>query len=250
MRIMNKSICDGRIGNPASRADVAGDADQHGIVGSQYPVHGRSAEDDLRVCYHEQSHATVSRLTTGCALGGVTAQPGEDFSGLCWGPAYVHKSKFDDTDTASLLATMVPTLGESRAECADIYLHAFHRIVELVAGTEGERLFCEGDPWFAAHDEQQAIAYASLITSSAASAAAFIEFARVEAISLLTASAHIVRALAAELQIVRTMDGAAIDSAIERAVAAKAAADENERRERWAGVEKNAAEFGAGLENF
>jgi hypothetical protein len=235
---MNKPICDGRIENPALRADMTGDAGQHGVVRSQHPVPGRTPEDDLRVCYHEQSHATVSRLTTGRPLGGVTAQPGEDFSGLCWGPAY--QSKFDDTDTVSLLATMVPTLGEN---LADLYLHCFHRITELVAGTEGERLFCDGEPWFAAHDERQAIAYASLITSSPVSAAAFIEFARVEAISLLTASAHIVHALASELQIVRTMDGAAIDLCIERAVAAKAAVDKMERRERWTDVENNAARF-------
>jgi hypothetical protein len=239
---MNKSICDGRIENPALRADMAGDAGQHGVVHSRYPVPGRTPEDDLRVCYHEQSHATVSRLTTGRPLGGVTAQPGEDFSGLCWGPAYVHESKFDDTDAPSQLASMMPTLGEN---LADLHLHCFHRIIELVAGSEGERLFLPGEPWFATNDEHQAIGYARLVTSSPVSAAALVDACRIESRELLIAHAHIVQALAAELQIARTMDGAAIDSAIERAVSAKAAADEIKRRARWAGVEKSAANFSA-----
>jgi hypothetical protein len=55
----------------------------------------------------------------------------------------------------------MPGPGESRADVADIYLHAFSRVTELVAGTEGERLFLLGEPWFAADDERQAIAYAS-----------------------------------------------------------------------------------------
>jgi hypothetical protein len=111
---MNKPICDGRIENPALRADMAGDAGQHDVVRSQYPVPGRSEEDDLRVCYHEQSHATVSRRTTGRSLGGVTAQPGEYFSGLCWGPAYVHPSKFDDTDGCTVHRASDLKLGGQR----------------------------------------------------------------------------------------------------------------------------------------
>jgi hypothetical protein len=82
-----------------------------------------------------------------------------------------------------------------------------------------------------------------LVTSSPAAAAAFIEFARVEAVSLLAASAHIVRALAAELRIRRTMDGGAIDRCIEQAVAAKAATDERQRRLEWQRIEQSAASF-------
>jgi hypothetical protein len=140
----------------------------------------------------------------------------------------------------------MPKPGESRSECADIHLHCFNRIVELVAGTEGERLFMPGEPWFAADDERQAIAYASLITSSPASAAAFIEACRVASCALLTASPFIVHALAAELQIARTMDGAAVDLCIERAVTAKTLADERARRKGWATTLANAAEFTAG----
>ncbi len=78
----------------------------------------------------------------------------------------------------------MPPIGESRANVADIFLHVHSRVVELVAGT-GERFFCDGEPWFAADDERKAFKYASQVTSSPASAAAFIEFARVEATGML-----------------------------------------------------------------
>jgi hypothetical protein len=80
-----------------------------------------------------------------------------------------------------------------------------------------------------------------MVTSSPASAAAFILACRAEAVALLTASAHIVHALAAELRIARTLDGAQVDACIERAVAAKARADEVHRRTAWERVEANAA---------
>jgi hypothetical protein len=232
--------------------DPVAPGDQH--AGSHaLNLDGRSEADDQRVIYHEVSHATVGRLVTGTAIGGVTCEPGLGFSGLCWGPSYERRSKFAETDSVpsfcEKIGQLMPQSGESLSECADIYLHCFHRIAELVAGTEGERLFMPGEPWFAADDERQAIAYASLITSSPASAGAFIEACRVESRGLLTASMFIVQALAEELQTARTMDGAAVDLCIERAVAAKALADERARRSDWAKVMENAAAFAAGLEN-
>jgi len=137
----------------------------------------------------------------------------------------------------------MPQPGESRADVADVFLHVHNQVVEPVSGTEGERLFCDGEPWFAADDERQAFGYASLITSSPVSAAAFIEFARVEAISLLTSSEHIVRALANELRIKRTMDGQAIDQTISRAAAARSLEKERKRRDDWHQRETSAAEF-------
>ena len=58
-------------------------------------------------------------------------------------------------------------------------------------------------------------------------------FARVGAIVVLKASAHVVLALADELRIQRTMDGAAIDLVIERAVAMQALKIEHQRRNDW-----------------
>ena len=213
----------------------------------------RSPEYDLRVCYHEQSHATVIRILTG-PLGGVTAEPGPYFDGLCWSPGFIQRDMLSVGESdeiaseCSELSESLPSPGESRENCADVYLHCFRRVVESVAGSEGERLFLpDGDPLASSDDGRQAMAYASLITTSPGSAAAFIDACRVEARALLTRSSFIVHALAAELQIARTMDGEAIDACIERAVAAKAVRDEIARRSIWKAVEQNAAEFAAGF---
>src|SRR5260370_42444400 len=68
------------------------------------------------------------------------------------------------------IAPLMPQPGESRADVADIFLHVHNRLVEIVAGTEGERLFLPGKPWFATDDERQAVAYGSLIPPSPESA--------------------------------------------------------------------------------
>ena len=138
---------------------------------------------------------------------------------------------------------VMPQVGEARTTVSEIYVHALVRITELVSGTEGERLFLPGDPWFAADDEKQAVAYAGLITSSPASAAALIEACRAEATELLHRHQHVGLALAEQLQRERTMDGAAIDLCIAQAVAAKALADEHARRAEWARVEASARAF-------
>lgn len=204
----------------------------------------RSDADDIRVCVHEASHAGVGRQWS--ELGGMTCVAGNGFAGRCWGPKFevrVAEEQESSPSVCEQIAPLMPLPGESRADVADVFLHVHNQVVELVAGTEGERLFCDGEPWFAADDERQAFDYASLITSSPESAAAFIEFARIEAISLLTSSAHVVRALADELRIKRTMDGRAIDLCIERTVAAKQARVEADRRGDWRTVELSAAQF-------
>jgi hypothetical protein len=127
----------------------------------------------------------------------------------------------------------MPRPGMPRGEAADVYALAFTRITDLVAGTEGERLFLPGEPWFADDDERQALAFALLITSSPSAAVALVDACRVEARELLRSHEHIVRALADQLQRDRTMDGAAIDQCIARAVAASAAEAERKRRADW-----------------
>jgi hypothetical protein len=205
----------------------------------------RSEEDDVRVCYHESSHAVIGRLVTGQAIGGVTCDPRADFAGLCWGPKY--RSKLADTDAApsycAQIGAMMPGPGESRTHVADVFLHVHNHVTDLVAGSEGERLFVSGEPWFAASDEREALAYASLITSSPVSAAAFVNACRAEARALLTTSAHIVHSLAAGLRIARTLNGEQVDQEISDAVAAKALSDARQRRDDWKRVEASAALF-------
>jgi hypothetical protein len=203
----------------------------------------RSEADDARICLHESSHAAVGRQHS--ELGGMTCVAGDGFAGRCWGPKFEARfaSGHPELSLCEKVGPMMPQPGESRADVADVFLHVHNQVVELVAGTEGERMFCDGEPWFAADDERQAFAYASLICSSPAAAAAFIEFARVEAISVLTTSAHIVRALADELRVKRTMDGRAIDLCIDHAVAVRSLKIEHQRRADWRSRTASAAAF-------
>jgi hypothetical protein len=214
-----------------------------GFSGARPPIDDptltRSEADDFRICIHEMSHATVGRMQ-GNVIGGATCVASADFAGLCWGPAYVHNNRSAPTLFEQLRAAM-PAIGESRAGVADIFLHVHNQVIELVAGVEGERLFCEGQPQQAIDDDRQARAYAGLVCTGPDAVEAFVAFCRVEAASLLTASAHIVHALASTLLIERTMNGSRIDQRIAEAVAVKALADERQRQSDWRRVVENAA---------
>jgi hypothetical protein len=206
----------------------------------------RSEADDERVALHESCHALAGRVL-GSPLGGMTCDPGDGFSGLCWGPSYVRRSKLaeDEPDPVSLCTKMTPLMpreGESRLDVANIFLHCHVRIVELVAGSVGEAMFL-GEAWDANDDRAQETALASLICSSPESIEAFVGFCAVEAAALLRPREHIVRALTKELLCRRTMTGAEVDEVIAAAVAEKAAAVERQRRATWKRVEQSAASF-------
>jgi hypothetical protein len=84
----------------------------------------------FRVCWHEASHAIIGRQLHAAALGGSTVEGGLDHSGLTWGPAYVRQAKFSDSQDdvptlCSQLTGVMPTLGESRTECAPFICIAF-----------------------------------------------------------------------------------------------------------------------------
>jgi hypothetical protein len=211
----------------------------------------RPEDDDNRIAHHEAGHAAIGRQLHGTPLGGVTIDPGEDYAGLTWGVLFDRRLKFAEDRAPSLcqqLAGQMPSVGEDRSAWADIYMHCFHQIVELCAGTESERLFCEGEPpWFAASDETQAYHFASLITSSPEATEALIGACRAQAVALLKESAHIVEAIAAELLIRRTLDGGEIDAAIEGAVAARGLKIEHLKRVDWRRRERSAAAFMNGL---
>lgn len=203
----------------------------------------RTAADDMRIALHESNHAVVGRLL-GQPLGGITCDAGDGFSGRCWGPEF--ESRFAGGPSASSLCAqigpMMPGPGESRADTADIFLHVHNRCTELVAGSVGESLFL-GSAWQATDDRAQERALASLIASAPEAIEAFIGFCRAEAAALLRPREHIVRALTAALLIRRTMTGAEVDEVIAAAIAAKAAADERQRRLDWKRIEQSAASF-------
>jgi hypothetical protein len=137
----------------------------------------------------------------------------------------------------------MPGPGEPRVDTADVYLHVHTRVVELVAGSVAESLFLPGEPWPADSDRMQERALASLICSSPEAVEAFVNFCMVEAAAILRPREQIVRALTKKLLCRRTMTGDEVDEVIATAIAAKAAADENQRRRDWKRIEESAASF-------
>jgi hypothetical protein len=140
------------------------------------------------------------------------------------------------------ITPLLPIPGENRECIAEIVLHCHNRVVELVSGSFGELLFL-GSAWPADSDRAQERALAGLVASSPDSIEAFIEFARVEATTLLRNHAHVVAALAAALLDRRTLDGGEIDQVIRDSVALKSLAVERQRRAEWARVEASARAF-------
>jgi hypothetical protein len=213
---------------------------------------GRSEANDMRCVYHELGHAVMSRMLRAEPIGGVTCDPLEGFEGLCWPAGYEPKdTSVRNTGQVPKLCSKIrgvmPRAGEGRESAAVMYLHCYNRVSELVAGTEAERIFVPGEPWPQEDDDKQAFAYASLVTSSPASTAAFIAACRVEAAALLVAWEYVVHALAIELRIVRRMDGAAVDVVIQRAVAEKVLAIEKARRSEWQRTVENGGNFATSL---
>ena len=129
----------------------------------------------------------------------------------------------------------------ARADIAEFHAHAHCRTIELLAGTESERLFYADDPPLRAeHDLQEARSFAGIICTSPSSIDAFIEFARAEARAMLADHRHVVRALALALVQQRTLNGTEIDTIITQAVAEMDLAGEKARQRQWRAVEANA----------
>jgi hypothetical protein len=102
-----------------------------------------------------------------------------------------------------------------------------------------------------ASDLPNANGIASIVCRTTASVAAFIEHAYQEALAIVEENKLVVTAVAQALidHPDRTLNSREIDAVIIPALAAKAAADRIERRERWRSVELSAANFTAGLES-
>jgi hypothetical protein len=123
---------------------------------------------------HEAAHALVSRALS-CEIGGVTCDPKDGYSGLCWGPSYSAKlAKDNGASIVKQLSATMPTDGEARDDTTmQIVAHCRTRIIELAAGSEAERLHL-GDAWPAVSDREEECRLASLICSTEESALAFV----------------------------------------------------------------------------
>jgi hypothetical protein len=204
----------------------------------------RTPEIDRRVAFHEAAHCLTARAQ-GAELGGCTIDPRGEYSGLTWGPNY--SAKFSRANTAQILGqldTLKPRDGEPRNEdgTALYYQHVFCRVIELTSGSEAELLIF-GDAWPATSDRTDEVRLARLVTTSEASATAFIAACAAEARSILQRYEHVLCALSKALLLRRTLDAEAIDKTIVMAIADKAAADEAEWRRQWARRIENAKNF-------
>jgi hypothetical protein len=223
-----------------SLASTTGGGARPKLAPSHFP--DRTPEMDLRIGLHESGHILCGKAF-GFPVALATINPAGGYGGMV--SASADSSFLSPEHVADLCARvrpLMPQIGEPRADGNEFYAHAHFRTVELLAGTEAERLFHTDDPPLRAeHDLQEARSFAGIICTSPASIDAFIEFARVEARAMLADHRHVVLALATRLVERRTLDGTEIDAIIAQAVAGKELADERARRAGWKRTETNAA---------
>ena len=127
-----------------------------------------------------------------------------------------------------------------------ILVHAHHKVLELVAGGQGELvLFPDAEPLHAVDDNRQALTYAGLVCCSPGSVNAFLDFARREAKAILEEHRSALIALTGALVRERTLSGSQINQVVAEALAFEERAAEQRRREAWKAVQARAATFAA-----
>jgi hypothetical protein len=211
----------------------------------------RTPELDRRIALHEAGHIVVGRAL-GAEFGGATINAGPDFSGMAWGPSFEAPSRLSDlnlaTDICERVRLLMPGPCDPRVDGAEFYTHAHFRIVELMAGTEAERIMHIADPPLEAiNDLAQARAFANIVCCSNLPSAIeqFLNFARAEAAALIAAHHDIVLAIAAGLLEKRTLSAAELDQLIAASLARQDFEAEKRRRADMAQCVANARAFAA-----
>lgn len=209
---------------------------------------GRSATRMRRIAVHEAAHAVVGRALDS-PLGGATIVEGADYGGMVWGPRG-GPDKFSEGVGNSLTLfrqarSVMPGIGEARTEVGDFYQQTFIRIVELCAGTEGERALCEGEELNAATDREQIrlLAAAFCCVDDEEVIDRLIEYCRAEARAIIRRYRNVVVAVAAGLIRRRTLNGVEIDEIIFLALAREDLQREKSRRAAWAASIRSADVF-------
>jgi len=264
---MNKLIEDGRPDVPAGCFDRAADMIcQQGYVGSSpipnpdavvsVPVSdptdsvctqhangvGRSAADDWRIALHESGHVVVHRLF-GTEVS-ATIVPDGACAGRTWSPQGVDAAVMWSAESA------IAEPGVSRdGDVRGVFSVVQQGVIAMMGGCAAEMVFFDGTPpKYIASDVPNADWIAGFVCRTTASLRAFVEHCYQESLALVEQHKTVVRAVAQALIEKRTLDGAEIDAVIAPVLAAKAAADERQRRSDWNAVLENAAGFVAGLE--
>jgi hypothetical protein len=198
----------------------------------------RTKADDERIALHEASHCLSGLVLFGPdSLGGSTIVPSEKFGGITWGPT--NSAEFGSTDDVPVdlceaMRAPMPDDGEPIIAVSEIHAHVRGRCVDLLSGSEGERLLCaDGPPWHAASDAVQARNLASIICSSNEAIELYLDFCRAEAATLVAKHSASIRAVAAALIEHRTLTGSEIVAVVAESVALEAMAAERARRADW-----------------
>jgi hypothetical protein len=179
----------------------------------------------------------------------VTVVADGKFAGRVWGPG---GEQFLGDGSQDVCAEVIheltpfwPRIGEPRDDAAEFQVHAIRRTVELLAGSEGERVLLEEPLVGAVDDNKQALRFARLVCVSPASVEAFLSYAAAEARALLEQYRDLVSALADCLIAKRTMTGAEVDAVLAAALAKSDLEIEHRRRAAWAKVAERARIFEA-----
>jgi len=160
--------------------------------------------------------------------------PSETFSGRTWGPTNAAATEDVPVNLCERMRELMPDDGEPIIDAAEIHAHVRGRCVDLLSGSEGERLLCaDGPPWFAESDLAQARNLASIICSSNERIELYLDFCRVEAAALVAKHSASIRAVAAALIEHRTLTGSEIVAVVAESVAREAMAAERARRLDW-----------------
>jgi hypothetical protein len=209
---------------------------------------GRKPLDDLRVAVHEGSHCLSGLVLFGAdSLGGATIVPSASFGGLCWGPrnsAALGSTEDVPAGLCDKMRALMPVDGEPIVNGSEIHAHVRGRCVDLLSGSEGERLLCpDGPPWPANSDLAQARSLASIVCSSTETLELYLNFCRAEAAALVAKHRESIQAVAAALIEHRTLSGDQIVAVVAKSVMREAMACERVRRADWVARCANASTF-------
>jgi hypothetical protein len=223
-----------------------------------YPVPGRSALRNARICAHEIGHAFITRAL-GNSVHSVTAVRGENFEGRCIRSGPASELTFDDNPEAQTeeiisvcdrLARMQPELGSGRIDDAEFVVRGQSMVIELVAGRIAEEVLFPDQPSLGAvHDDIEANAFARVCVAAQPAVRALISYCESEARAMLHENIDIVRALVEALILHGTLSGAEVDAIISAAVTARAMAKERARRVEWARALASAEAFSLTVES-
>jgi hypothetical protein len=222
-----------------------------------YPVAGRGADRNLRIAGHEVGHAVCSRAV-GDIVHLVTIIRGGGYEGKCVRSGPPSSLVFADQDSnepslqpdevisicEKLEALGGPEIGESRIATAEYYVRGLNNCIGLLGGEACEMLLHSDQPSLGAvHDFEEAKAFAKITTFTSPAVTAMIEYARAEAVGILSQNLDVARALVAALVEVGQLSGARVDEIIADTIAARAVEAEKIRRADWHKRQRNAATF-------